>query len=194
MLGGADCVWRDVAESERILGPEWWDVVIAANDVASHWPRPLDYLVSLHPNKFAAWLRARAEAGHPGVPTLVAKDGSGRKHADRTFRHPYGGGSSGLLAVAWAMHIGCERIVTAGIPLERVPHFEESRVHVRGRPWNGMSHRRKWRDHAGALQGVVKSMSMVWDPTTKQYVPSFTRRLLGAPTPEWLEGHNEQEA
>lgn len=78
--------------------------------------------------------------------------------------------------------------------MERTPHFDESTVHVQGRPWNGSSNRKKWRDSAGHLQGQVKSMSMVYDIKSKRYFPSFTRQLLGAPTREWLEGADEQVA
>lgn len=195
ILGGAECVWEDVAALERMIGREWGGLVIAANDIGSHWPRRLDAWVSLHPNKFKKWIAARQRRGHPDGFTTYVKRGSGQRYGEVVVTHKFGGGASGLLAVTVALHLGCTKVVLCGVPMEKIPHFAESEVHVKGRPWSNVdAHRRKWRDHGAELAGIVKSMSMVYDSKTKKWRPSWTRQLLGAPTPEWLEGDNEQAA
>lgn len=186
VLGGAECVWDDIDESERLLGPEWWDIVVAANDVGCHWPKQLDAWASLHPNKFRDWTKLRASLGHPNGYQTFTRRGSGQKHADVAVTHRFGGGASGLLAVTVALHLGATRVVLCGIPMEKVPHFAESEVHVRGRPWRPDAHRRKWKQHAAELSGTVRSMSRVYGPDG--WRSSFTRNLLGAPSPEWLAG------
>lgn len=187
IIGGGEMVWDDVDESERMFGTDWWDLAVAVNDVGSHWPRHLDAWVSRHPKKFGDWKAHRQQLGHPNGYVTYTKRGSGQKYADVAIPHTYSGGASGLLAVEVAMHLGAGKIVLCGVPMSKVPHFAESEVHVRGRPWHPDAHRRRWREYAGELAGLVKSMSMVYDSVEQEWRPSWTRQLLGAPTPEWLE-------
>lgn len=193
IIGGGEMVWDDVDETVGMFGDGWWDLAVAVNDIGSHWPHPLDAWVSRHPKKFAAWMAHRTRLGHPDGFTTYTKKGSGSKHADVAISHTYSGGASGLLAVEVALkHLGATRIVLCGVPMSPVPHFAESEVHPQGKPWHPDAHRRRWREHAGDLVGVVKSMSMVYDSGSKTWVPSWTRQLLGAPTPAWLEDDQDE--
>jgi hypothetical protein len=175
VLGGAACVWADVGASETLLGPEWWDLVVAANDIGCVWPRRLDHWCSLHANKLDGWTREREKLGHPDGYVTWAKKGKKPRGVDRGVAHRYGGGSSGLLAVSVALEAGAHRIVCCGVPMTRDGYFSESVEHPQGKTFSSAdSHWRKWRLHSAELARHVRSMS------------GRTRELLGAPDPEWL--------
>lgn len=184
ILGGAECVWRDVAALESLTGT-WGGLVIAVNDVGVHWTRRLDHWVSLHPEKLVRgdtshprrwpWVRQRAHNGHPNGYETWCRN-TKRANVDHRIA-AWSGGSSGLLAVNVARELGCTHLILCGVPMTRAPHFVESGVHVKGRKWTPAdSHWKKWLAHEKDMQGWVKSMS------------GRTRELLGAPTAEWLEG------
>lgn len=176
VIGGADCIWRDVAALEAMLGHEWDGLVIAANDVGVHWPRRLDHLVSLHAEKLARWREERVKAGRTDRVETWGR--SSYKSVDHAFR-PWPGGSSGMYAVTVALHLRCTRIVLCGVPMTKDPHFAESKVHPVGKRWTQAdAHWRAWRkpENLGRMRGKVRSMS------------GRTRMLLGGPTPSWLDG------
>lgn len=193
-LGGADCVWDDVVRSEAILGARWWDIVVAANDVGCHWEGPLDHWVSLHPERFThpdgwenpdgpphGWLELRRRNGHPGGYVTWAKHRRRLHNVDRVMTR-WMGGSSGKLAIDVAREVGAARVVVCGMPMDARPHFAESTVHD-GDAWTSSdSHWRGWRRDAENMAGTVKSMS------------GRSRRLLGEPTPEWLQRPTEEAA
>jgi len=176
ILGGAECVWEDIAGVERMIGRTWDGMLIAINDVGCLWPRRIDHWVSLHPDKFKVWIKERAKRGHPsGYETW----GRRKRHDTDHEIKSWAGGSSGLLAVAVAYELGASRIILAGVPLDTRPHFAESIVHRKGKKWSSAgAHFKSWRkpEVLGRLEGRVKSMS------------GRTRDLLGEPTREWLEG------
>jgi hypothetical protein len=187
VLGGAECVWRDLAALERMAG-RWDGLVIAVNDVGCHWTRHLDHWVSLHPERLVRgdpnhparwpWVKQRAYNGHPNGFRTWARTTSAHRvtKIDQTLR-TWGGGSSGLLAVTVAKEIGVTHLTLCGVPMTKDPHFRESQVHVKGRKWSSAdSHWKAWLQVEDKLQGWVKSMS------------GRTRDLLGEPTAEWLEG------
>jgi hypothetical protein len=187
ILGGAECVWEDLAALERMTGT-WDGLVIAVNDVGIHWTRRLDHWVSLHPEKLVKrdsahvkkwpWVRQRDYLGHPnGYQTWTRNT----KKANVDHSVPaWSGGSSGLLAVNVARALDCDRVVLVGTPMDKRPHFRESIVHVKGRKWSpATAHWKKWLAHEADMQGWVRSMS------------GRTRDLLGEPTPEWLEGSDD---
>lgn len=193
VLGGADCVWDDVRRSEELLGDNWWDIVVAANDIGCHWPRHLDGWATLHPEKMLRWRAAREANGHPGGFVSIARTGRRMKGTDVELRYKYNGGSSGLFAVVAAeLHFGATRRVICGIPMEKTPHFTESAEHGDGRNWSpANSHWKEWLNNAGRLAGSVKSMSVVRDHGTGTLRPSRTRALLGPPSIDWLEGKDD---
>lgn len=183
VLGGARCVWSDVRESEALFGLDWWDAVVACNDIGCHWPRPLDAWCTLHPEKMQRWRDAREQNGHPPPGECIARQGKNKRGIDRTIRHRFGGGSSGLLAVSVAFALGADKIVLCGVPMTKTPHFAESEVHPSTKPWGSAnSHWKKWRLHAEKMDGVVKSMG------------GRTRTLLGPPTLEWMGESDQEEA
>jgi hypothetical protein len=186
VLGGAECVWEDVAKLEAIMGRPWDGLVIAVNDIGSHWPHRIDHWCTLHPEKLAAWMGARKKNGHSdgyitwtrdnrvrrgkGTPEVPHRQiGSGKGQIQ--------GGASGMLAVAVAYELKCTHVVLCGVPMDRTPHFAESTVHQKGRIWNSsQSHLRAWQkqDVLSKLKGRCKSMS------------GETLKLLGAPDRAWL--------
>jgi hypothetical protein len=171
VIGGAECVWDDVAAWEKSYGKQWDGVVIAANDVGSHWPRPLHHWCSCHPKKLWRWLATRRAYGFEitGVRLWGHCDPAVPK-----FR----GGTSGLLAVHVAKALGCEKVVLCGVPLTATPHFGASKEHITDKQWRhqlGRTHRR-WRAERDTVLQHARSMS------------GWTAAQLGKPTVEWLRG------
>ena len=175
VIGGADCIWTDVQASERLFGAQWWDLVVAANDIGCHWPRRLDAWATLHVEKMQRWREDRDRRGHPAGYVTYSRSGKKRRGIDETVHHRFGGGASGLLAVSVALHLGADRIVVCGVPMTKSPHFDESAVHPKGKPWPSPdAHWKKWRHHAAVLSQVIRSMS------------GRTQEMFGAPTADWL--------
>lgn len=177
-VGGASCVWDDVRAWEAQYGGQWDGLIIAANDIGSHWPRILDHWVSLHPNKFERWKALRAEQGMPAcAPVTWGRERrmSEPRVTDRVLK-PWPGGSSGMFAVQVARELGCSRIILCGIPMTPTPHFGQSQE-VFGPQWiQAAGHWKAWPRQKHLMDGWVRSMS------------GRTRELLGAPTMEWLHG------
>jgi hypothetical protein len=186
VLGGGSSVWEDVKALEEAMGRPWDGYVIAANDIGCHWPGRLDHWCTLHPEKFADWMKVRRENGLPDGYTTwtlqnkLKKPKKGQPPAPHRVAPPppNGGGASGLVAVFVALDaLGCDQVVLCGMPMDKTPHFAESKVHQKSRAWAGAdSHWRVWTTGTvqDKLRGRVTSMS------------GRTRDLLGAPTPEWL--------
>ena len=179
VLGGADCVWDDVLAFTYGIQPNrptpWPGLWIAANDVGVHCA-PLDHWVSFHVNKFERWkqLRELERWQYPEPRTWGTLPG---QPVDFVAL-PWSGGSSGMLAVQVALHLGCTKIVLCGIPMVQAPHFLESQEFTpETTVWRESDlHWRAWvRVQAqGWFEGKVRSMS------------GRTRELFGAPTTEWL--------
>jgi hypothetical protein len=175
VIGGAASVFTDVRDSETLLGPEWWDTVVAANDVGCVWPHRLDHWCSLHANKLPKWTEERRKLGHPDGYLLWGRKGKGGRDVDRDVAHRFGGGSTGLLAVSVALEVGATRIILCGVPMTKSGYFAGSVVHPPTKTFSSAdSHWRKWRLHSAELVRHVRSMG------------GRTRELLGAPDPEWL--------
>jgi len=171
VLGGGEAVWDEVLAWEEIYGSEWDGLIIAANDVGSHWPRPLDHWCTLHPDKFQLWRDQREAYGfEDGYLTW----GRQRQHMDYIVQ-PWAGGSSGMLAVQIAATVGCKKAILCGIPMTPTPHFLESIPHRRGAVWTSVAaHLRAWDKHLDKMVGWVRSMS------------GRTQEYFGAPDMEWL--------
>jgi hypothetical protein len=176
VIGGGQFVWNEVQDTETFFGKNWWDICVAANDVGVQWPRPLDAWVTLHPEKLTRWREEREKNGFPRATEHVARHGRDGPAIDRTFRHPFRNGSTGLLAVAAAMDLGATKVICCGVPMTISPYFNGSTAHPDGKVFSGAdTHWQQWLKHANRLDGIVKSMS------------GRTRTLLGSPTKEWLE-------
>jgi hypothetical protein len=167
VLGGAACLWADVAALRTLTDPVRCTIV-AVNDAGFLWPGRLDHWATLHPEELR-WRAMRRQArGYPGgwrTWTCPAPLGP-----NDYMLAGWGKGSSGLLGVGVAYEgLGLRRIVLCGVPMDGQGHA--------GRPTGGWaawsSHRAAWLEKP-ELSGVVRSLS------------GWTREVFGAPTAEWL--------
>lgn len=169
VLGGAACVWDDLAALEQILGETWPGLIIAVNDAIAACPRRIDHAVSLHPDKLPIWSCERARRGGNADFTTWSHQNTPAAPVDRDLPLR-GSGSSGFHAIRIAQHLGCERIVLCGVPMDAGPHFHD------GKDWTDVKrYLPAWTQYKHEL-GDVRSMS------------GNTRTLLGAPTLSWLRG------
>lgn len=175
VLGGAACVWADVAAALE-LGE--FDGVVACNDAAAEWPGPLDALVTLHAEKADLW-RARRSRRGLGAPAriighLEAKGRSGACSVAEFVEYRFPGqvatGSSGLFALKAALvDLSFDKAVLCGVPMNDAPHFFDDAA------WRGArSHAAGWQEALPAIGDRARSMS------------GRTAEWLGRPTSEWL--------
>lgn len=181
VVGGAECVWDDLAKLEELVGGEWPGLVVAVNEIGTHLER-VDHWASLHPEKLHGtdpdhpdgwcWDRQRLERGlEDGYVTWCHKPERGAMR----WVKPFGGGSSGMLAVSVAWELGCDKIVCCGCPMDYGGWFDGSITHADDQHFTSYkSHRRAWQRKRDKLVTRVRSMS------------GWTAELLGEPTPEWL--------
>lgn len=87
------------------------------------------------------------------------------------------GGNSGYFAVLTAIFMGYQKIVVAGMPLNRNPHWYENKQDYVGPNWNGACYT-NWMDFKMQSPDAdkVKSMS------------GYSAFILGNATREWLNG------
>lgn len=166
VLGGASGVWSDLASLKALRSP---DIVIACNDAGAAYPGRLDGWATLHAEKLAGWMERRKGGGYRAF--------SIKGHWD----HPSGAveiirerwaGSSGLYGAQIALEaFGASGVVLCGVPLDADKgHYFEP-----GKPWpEAELYRAGFRAALPVIRDRVRSMS------------GYTRELLGAPTPEWL--------
>jgi hypothetical protein len=174
IIGGGSSVWADLADLREMLGGPWDGIVIAVNDVGCHLPFYVDHWTTLHAEKIQQWQKTRRAAGHPDVGATWTRKGARSGQVTHVVT-PWGGGASGLLAVAVAHQLGATRVVLCGVPMTRAPHFAQSVVHHAAKPWAGSdSHWRAWNANAAKLAPFVRSFS------------GRTRELLGPPDLQWL--------
>ena len=172
VLGGSEDVWNEVLAWEKIYGKQWDGVVVATNDVGSHWPRELDFWCTLHPERMAPWRAVRKAHGFSEGYITAGR----RRNALDIMVHPWAGGSSGMLAVQVAQYAGCTRVVLCGVPMTPTPHFVESAMHRQKQRWMACAgHWKAWTQQHKRMDGWVRSMS------------GRTASLLGLPTIEWLQ-------
>lgn len=165
-VGGAACVWDDLAALERLVGGAWPGPIIACNDIGTLLP-DLDHWATLHAAKLPQWRQARAENGHPSHYETWSCEN--RTSVDHHWDH-WTKGSSGFYELGVALEgLGRDRAILAGIPMDAGKHA------FRQTPWNAYRiYTRTWSDSAEGLRGRVASMS------------GWTRELFGAPTREFL--------
>lgn len=169
VLGSADCLYDDIADVERLTGGRWDGLVVAANQAGVLWPHRLDHWVTFHPQNMARWIGERADMGRNVDMTTWAHYGV---QTDRTLDHWEG--SSGMFAARVALHLGCERIILCGIPLDSRPHAVEHETWGSGDWKEANVYQKQLRESAHRYEGRVRSMS------------GFTAALFGSPTREWL--------
>jgi hypothetical protein len=172
-LGSAACMAEDLAAAAAlgIVPGEGW-LMIAVNQAAKDWPGQLDHWVSMHLNLVPRWAAEREAAGRSpaGWYWSAERRDLPPSLADKTSLVKNYGGSSGMLATTVALHLGAERVVLCGIPIDyKQGHMGDPR------PWRDAAHYfGHWVDRAREFGGRVKSMS------------GNTKKWLGEPTLEWL--------
>lgn len=179
VLGSASTLWDDVRAASE-LGA--FHGGVAANDAGVAWPWPLDGWVTYHPEFLGRFTLQRTERGLPDHRRIfIHPSGVAVKKGDAEFEvvesffpGQTASGSSTLFALKVALvDLGFDRAVICGAPLDG------SGGHLR--PDQGVWHSSDayqvgWREALPHIRGRARSMS------------GFTKALLGAPTPEWMEG------
>jgi hypothetical protein len=171
VLGGAACVYDDV-RALNAMGVQG-DIVVACNDMIAHWPGKLDAVCTLHPESLAGWMLTRTKAGFPRPGRIFAFHPYTRVPVEQTEYKFYGQleqGSSGLFALRIALiNMGADKAVCCGIPMNNDAHFFDTKA------WpHAHTHWKGWLQSLPEIKDRARSMS------------GETRKLLGAPTPEWL--------
>lgn len=169
VLGSADCLFHD-AQAVARWAHETRPLTIAVNDAGWVWPGRVDHWVTLHAENLPALIAKRPPDGYE-TWSRPKDDGIETDHR----LHHWGVGSSGLFAVTVALHLGCEKVVLCGMPMDSRPYAMDHDKWVGAWPSSEVEiHRDGWTYHLSKMKGHVKSLS------------GWTRELLGAPTEEWL--------
>jgi hypothetical protein len=172
VLGGAECVWKDLEKARKLCTP---DLTIVVNDIGIEYPHPIDFWVSYHSNMLTRWAAKRDGLGLPRPREFWTGSvlNSGSPRGTRTHKNT--GGSSGMLATCVAIDGNATHTILIGIPMDvNMKHFNDKNY---GRAWkDGKNYLHHWTLKAPEFDGKVKSMS------------GWTAELLGRPTKEWLEG------
>ena len=150
------------------------DTVIAANGAGRDYPDALPHWVTLHTEKMPAWKEEREAAGLPPVGQFWTSNTKTipPEHSDLYQHVESWDGSSGLLAITVALHLGFDKIILCGVPLDKkAAHFDYP-----GDWLDAPRYRSAWLRRMGDMLGKVKSFS------------GWTHRKFGSPTQEWLDG------
>lgn len=174
VLGDAKTVQEDAEAALKLFSP---DAVAATNNMIIRWPGRLDYAVTLHPSKCVDWvgieeaIRRRLVEGRNRPQTWAHAGSRGRAKGIDRFTEDWAG-STGLLAVKVLLEEGFDRIVLAGVPMSvEGGHFYNAQGWMHATRYHA-----GWKNHLGRIKAKVRSVS------------GWTQDLLGAPTPEWLDG------
>jgi hypothetical protein len=169
VIGSANTLAEDKARALSLFEP---DLVIGCNHAARDEPGRIDHWATMHPDLFKLWVPGREAQGL--APAGAYWHARHRIPWDGIESRPIEswGGSSGLLCVAVAYELGCERIVIAGVPMHKhAQHYDIEK------DWNeARQYWPAWERWEPRMRGRVKSMS------------GWTRNLLGEPTQEWIDG------
>lgn len=176
VLGSAASVWDDERAARELCE---FDAVVAVNEAAVHYRGRVDVWATLHPEELWHWTAERAQDGREPARAFATHDPaplSARSEPVHVLDYRWPGmgtqsGSSGLFAVKAALEVlDAERVVLAGVPMSTAePHFNK------GEPWaKGAPYLDAWRVALPFIRDRVRSLS------------GFTRNLLGAPTPDWI--------
>lgn len=174
LLGDAVGVYNEAYEALDLFGEDGPDAIAAVNNIGVNWPGNLDYWCTLHPAPARDWvgieaaLRQRLKMGRNRPEIWAHKRASG---VDKDI--PDWAGASGLFGTKVLRFEGFERIVLAGVPMNR----EGAHFYAPDKPWETAgSFHKGWEKHMDQIKPYVRSMS------------GWTKIRLGAPTAEWLAG------
>jgi len=170
VIGGGREIWGDV---EAALKIGEFDAVIACNDIGAAWSGEIEAWVTLHPENMAGNMKLRAERGYPKARKIAYhQETAGAPKPDiistYNWRRPHKSASSGIFAAKVGIELGF-KCVLCGVPLTMTPHFN-----LTGEWKHASSFHQGFNDALPHIKDHVRSMS------------GFTRKILGAPTPEWL--------
>jgi hypothetical protein len=178
VIGCGPDVWNEVAKAQTLCE---FDRIYCIKLAGVFWPDFFHTWVTLHPEFMDDYEKQRKEKGYPNGYEIVSPPSSevgahGQKgNIARRISYRWPGmnasGSSGIYGAKVALDDGHDRVVLAGIPMEATNHFS------RGTPWKQRdSFMVGYETAVPKLRGKVKSMS------------GKTRKDLGEPTSEWLQG------
>jgi len=175
VLGGASTLWDDLAALEALIGGLWPWTVFAVNDSGWAYDGRIHYWVSLHQAKMPGWMERRRSNGYPmdGIEvwggSWVTKQDDSRlpwvDHVLPTQSHA----SSGSHAIDIAIHLGHDRVVAVGIPLDFGPHFD------RPGPWDSAHFHRR----------AIQSAAEEWGERVR-FMSGWTADFIVRPTAFWL--------
>ena len=176
ILGGASCLRDDLATLEALIGRPWPWTVFAVNDSGWDYSRRIHYWVSLHQPKMPDWMEKRRANGYPmkgikvwGGSWITKQDDSKLPWVDHVLPVAFHG-SSGSHAVEIALHLGHDRVIGAGMPMDMAAHFN------RTGPWvSALFHR----------EGIERAAERWHDRV--RFVSGWTAELFGEPTLPWLK-------
>lgn len=118
-IGGARCVWDDLAATAHIAGDR-----AAVNEIGMHYPGRLAHWLTLHPEYMPGWLLWRSNhcMGEGARPhTHSHKHAPGIDHAWEAV--DVVGGTSGLAIVYVLRMLGYCPVILAGIPMDASGHY-----------------------------------------------------------------------
>ena len=176
VVGCADSVWNEVEAAQKLAT---FDAFYVVKMAGIHWDQGYFHWITLHPEYMTRYRAERTKINLPDsfeiVGPLIDELGLHWEHpCDRrvSYRWPNmtSSGSSGLFAVKVALDDGHDRVVLAGVPMERDGnHF------ARGKTWTQRDcFADAWTQMASKIKPNVRSLS------------GWTQQLLGAPDTEWL--------
>lgn len=165
-IGGARCVWDDLATLEGVAGDR-----AAVNEIGMHYPGRLAHWLTLHPEYMPGWRLWRER--HCMGEGARAHTHSHQHHAE--IDHVWTGvdivgGTSGLALVYVLRMLGYCPVILAGIPMDDSGHYFDPPSRKTPEFGDGAV-RSEWQQAIEMLRGTVFSVS------------GNTRRWLGAPPP-----------
>lgn len=165
VLGGANTLDGDLEKARAIAHPH---TIIACNDAGADYPGFLPHFCTLHTEKAQEWYDKRkfpiGQCWTSNTKTVPDEHKSLYNHVDAWD------GSSGLLCITVALHLGYEKVILCGVPLDKKAnhYFDDAQ-------WDDAPrYRRSWMKHKHLMEGKVKSFS------------GWTSLILGEPSSKWL--------
>ena len=172
ICGSAACFFKDLRRAEVLLplverqGRAKTDVA-CANYTALYYPYFFEHWISYHIELLSAI--KKYVKGTPVVHS-TRPDPS----VDRVWNFDdFTCTDSGLLSVKIALGLGYDRIVLVGMPIDNTPKFFSPNEPCQ---FDATNIRKAWEGESQAFTVRVRSFS------------GFTKRLLGEPSKEWLNG------
>lgn len=179
VLGGANTLSSDHERALKLLGREP-DTMIMTNDTARDWKGDVPHFCTLHTEKMPKWIADRKAQGLPDALNYwtsnvktIPPEHKGLYRNVKSWN-----GSSGLLGVTVALHLGYEKVILCGVPLDKKAcHYFDDKDWM-----DAPRYRSAWTKHLHLMKGKVKSFT------------GWTNLILGEPTEEWLNAPSYTEA